>query len=182
MALWDGGWRVGDGCELGQQGAKKPDQPSAEEAKIVADAGEDGVDSITFDAEQEVSTEMAIGFHVADDRLDGGAAAQLAADGGGDAALLAADENAGPIGIVAAIAAIDIDTGDGGAGDPLDLFDLPGQGVAVIGIAGKLCMPRTNCSPGACPLVVATETLTPNAKRVLALPLPMHASSGACRE
>lgn len=84
----------------------------------MADAGEDGVDSITFDAEQEVSAEMAIGFHVADDRLDGGAAAQLAADGGGDAALLAADENAGPIGIVAAIAAIDIGTGDGGAGDP----------------------------------------------------------------
>ena len=101
----------------------------------MADAGEDGVDSITFDAEQEVSAEMAIGFHVADDWLDGGAAAQLAADGGGDAALLAADENAGPIGVVAAIAAIDIGTGDGGAGDPLDLFDLPGQSVAVIGIA-----------------------------------------------
>ncbi len=70
----------------------------------MADAGENGVDGITFDAEQEVSAEMAIGFHVADDRLDSGAAAQLAADGGGDAALLAADENAGPIGIVAAIA------------------------------------------------------------------------------
>ena len=95
---------------------------------------------------------------------------------------MAADENAGPIGVVATIAAIDIDTGDGGAGDPLDLFDLPGQGVAVIGIAGRLCMPSTNCPPGAYPLVVATETLTPNAKRVLALPLPMHASSGACRE
>ena len=75
----------------------------------MADAGEDGVDGITCDAEQEVSAEMAIGFHVADDWLDSGAAAQLAADGGGDAALLAADENAGPIGIVAAIAAIDID-------------------------------------------------------------------------
>ena len=95
---------------------------------------------------------------------------------------MAADENAGPIGVVATIAAIDIDTGDGGAGEPLDLFDLPGQGVAVIGIAGRVCMPRTSCPPGACPLVVATETLTPNSKRVLALPLPMHSTSGACRE
>ena len=59
---------------MGQQGAKKPDQPSAEEAEVVADAGEDGVDGITFDAEQEVSAEMAIGFHVADDWLDGGVA------------------------------------------------------------------------------------------------------------
>ena len=40
----------------------------------MADAGEDGVDRITFDAEQEVSAEMAIGFHVADDWLDGGVA------------------------------------------------------------------------------------------------------------
>ena len=33
----------------------------------MSDAGEDGVDGITVDAEQEVSPQMAIGLHVADD-------------------------------------------------------------------------------------------------------------------
>ena len=103
----------------------------------MADAGEDGVDGIAADAEQEVSPRMAIDLHVADDGFDGGASAQFAADGGRDAALLAGDKDLSVLGFgtVAAIAAIDIGTGDGNAGDPLDLFDLAGQGVAVIRIA-----------------------------------------------
>ena len=103
----------------------------------MSDAGEDGVDGITVDAEQEVSPQMAIGLHVADDGFDGGASAQLAADGGGDAAFLAGDEDPSALGFdaVAAIAAVDIGAGDGNAGDPLDLLDLAGQGVAVIGIS-----------------------------------------------
>ena len=103
----------------------------------MAGAGEDGVDGITVDAEQEVSPQMAIGLHVADDGFDGCASAQLAADGGGDAAFLAGDEDPSALGFdaVAAIAAVDIGAGDGNAGDPLDLLDLAGQGVAVIGIS-----------------------------------------------
>ena len=103
----------------------------------MAGAGEDGVDGITVDAEQEVPPEVTIGLHVADDGLDGGAAAQLAADGGRDAAFLAGDEDLSALGFgaVAAIAAVDIGAGDGNAGDPLDLLDLAGEGVAVIGIS-----------------------------------------------
>ncbi|KDM67803.1 hypothetical protein ACIDI_24c00300 [Acidiphilium sp. JA12-A1] len=70
----------------------------------MAGAGEDGVDGITVDAEQEVSPQMAIGLHVADDGLDGGAAAQLAADGGGDAAFLAGDEDPSALGFDAVAA------------------------------------------------------------------------------
>lgn len=32
------------------------------------------------------------------------------------------------------------------------------------------------------PLVVAIESLTPNSKRVCALPRPIHSTSGACSE
>ena len=103
----------------------------------MADAGEDGVDGISVDAEQEVSSEMAIGLHVADHGFDGGASAQLAADGGGNSALLSGDEDLSALGFgaVAAIAAIDIGAGDGNAGDPLDLLDLAGQDVAIIRVA-----------------------------------------------
>ena len=83
----------------------------------MAGAGENGVDGITADAEQEVPPEVTIGFHVADDGLDGGASTQLAADGGRDAAFLAGDEDISVpgFGAVAAIAAVDIGAGDGDA-------------------------------------------------------------------
>lgn len=79
--------------------------------------------------------EVTIGLHVADHGLDGGASAQLAADCGGDAALLAGDEDLSALGFgaVAAIATIGIGAGDGNASDPLDLLDLAGQRVTVIG-------------------------------------------------
>lgn len=40
------------GIEPGEDGAKKPDQPSAEEAEVVPDAGEGGIDGISVDAAQ----------------------------------------------------------------------------------------------------------------------------------
>lgn len=75
------------GIEAGAQGTKKSDEPSAEEAEVVTGAGEDGVDGITVDAEQEVPPEMTICLHVADHRFDGGTPAQLAADGATAASL-----------------------------------------------------------------------------------------------
>ena len=93
-------------------------------------------------AEQEVPSKVAIGLHVADDGLDGGGPAQLASDGGRDAAFLAGDEDLSALGFhaVAAISAINIGAGDGNACDPLHLLDLAGQRVAVIRVARQ--MPR----------------------------------------
>ena len=63
-------------------------------------------------------------------------------------ALLSGDEDLSALGFgaVAAIAAIDISASDGNAGDPLNLLNLAGQGVAVIGIAGQAsaCRGRTD--------------------------------------
>ncbi len=91
---------------------------------------------------------MVIALHVPHHGFDGGASAQFAADGGRDAALLAGDEDLSALGFgaVAAIAAIDISASDGNAGDPLNLLNLAGQGVAVIGIAGQAsaCRGRTD--------------------------------------
>src|SRR3712207_115321 len=80
---------------------------------------------------------MAVGPHVADDGLDGASAPPLAADGRGDAALLAGDEHAGPVGVVAAIATVDVGALDPDAGDALGLGDPVGEGVAVVGAARR---------------------------------------------
>jgi hypothetical protein len=79
----------------------------------VARGGEDDVGGVALRAEQEVTAEQAIALHVADDGLDGGAPPPLAADGRGEAALLAGEDDAGPVGIVATVAAIHV-----GALDP----------------------------------------------------------------
>jgi hypothetical protein len=75
-------------------------------------------------------------LEVADHRLDGGAAAHLAADGGGDAADLARDPDAEAVGmVVAAIAFIDMDAADLDAGEGLDAGDDGSERMAVVGIA-----------------------------------------------
>ena len=52
---------------------------------------------------------MTFGFHVPDDGLDGGAAAELALDDTEDAALLAGDEDApGILRVVAAVSLVDL--------------------------------------------------------------------------
>jgi hypothetical protein len=70
---------------------------------------------------------MAVAFHVTDDGLDGVASPSLAADGRGDAALLAGEDDAGPVSIVATVATIDIGALDLDAGDALGLSDLVGK-------------------------------------------------------
>ena len=90
--------------------------------------GEDEVGRIAFRAAQEVAAEVAVALQVADDRLDGAAAAPLAANGRRDAAFLAGDEYTGFVGVVAAVAAVDIGPLDRDAGDALGLGDLGGQG------------------------------------------------------
>src|SRR3712207_5685130 len=78
---------------------------------------------------------MAVALHVADDGLDGASAPPLAADGRREAALLAGEDDASPIGIVAAVAAVDIGALDPDAGEALGPGDLRGQGAAVVGVA-----------------------------------------------
>src|SRR3954447_12409590 len=96
------------GGQQAEQARQEPGQPGTEQAEVVARGGEDEVDRIAFRAAQEVAAEMAVAFQVADDGLDGAAAASLAADGGRDAALLAGDDHTGLVGVMAAVAAVDI--------------------------------------------------------------------------
>lgn len=55
----------------------------------MTDGREHGIVAVAKPAPEEVAAEVAIGFQVADDGLDGGAAPELAFDGPMDAALLA---------------------------------------------------------------------------------------------
>ena len=66
-------------------------QPLEDQAEVVAGGGEDGVGLIAVSAFEEVAAEMAVGLEVADDGLDGRAAAELTLDGAVDAALLAGE-------------------------------------------------------------------------------------------
>src|SRR3954469_2318651 len=133
-------WLTGFGdlvgrCEAAEQERQEPGQPGAEQTEVVARSGEDEVGRVARNAEQEVAAEAAVTLQVADDRLDGAAATPLAANGRGDAALLAGDEDAGLVGVVAAVAAVDIGSLDLDTCDALGLDDLGGEGVAVKGVA-----------------------------------------------
>ena len=102
----------------------------------MADGGEDGVGGVAGAALEIAAAEMALGLHVADHGLDGGAASQFALDGAEDAALLAGDEDAARVGrIVAAVSLVDIGALDLAAGELLGVLDDGPQCVAVIGIA-----------------------------------------------
>ena len=84
--------------------------------------GKDEGGGVALGAAQEVAAEVAVALHVADDGLDGVAPPPFAAYGRGDAALLAGDEHAGAVSIVAAVAAVDIGPLD------LDAGEAPGSG------------------------------------------------------
>ena len=112
-----------------------------------------------------VAAHAVLGLDVADDRLDGGAAAQFALDGVGDAALLARDIDLEPhVGrrVVAAIAAVGDDAVEVRADLRLDLGDDGRERMAVIGIARQRLQWAMNWPPFERCSVVATDTLTPN--------------------
>lgn len=69
-------------------GAKKR-EPAEQQAEVVADRGEDGVNGIAAGMGEVISLHSVIGFEMADDWLDGGSSFELALDGLGDASLLA---------------------------------------------------------------------------------------------
>ena len=94
----------------------------------VACGGRDKVGGIALWPEQEVVTEVAVVVHVADDGLDGVVPLPLLSHGGRDAALLAGEDDAGLVGVMAAVAAVDIGAADPDTCDPLSLgrlADLP---------------------------------------------------------
>lgn len=77
---------------------------------------------------------------VADDGLDGGAAAHLALDGGRHAAFLARGVDLEPVRkrrVVAAVAGIGEYPGDAVSDGPLHIRDDGCQGMAVIGVSGQ---------------------------------------------
>ena len=63
--------------------------PLDEAAEVVAGGGENGVGCVTLTMPEVVAAHSVFGFEMADDRLDGGAPAQLAFDLGRHSSLLA---------------------------------------------------------------------------------------------
>jgi len=61
--------------------------------EVIADGSEHGVDGVAGRMGKIIAAHAMLGFHVADDRLDGGPSPQLAFDALGDAAL---DADRGP--------------------------------------------------------------------------------------
>lgn len=104
----------------------------------MADGGKNDVDGVALTALEIAAAEMAFALHVADDRLDGGAAAEFTFDRAEDAALLPGDEDATrALGRVAAISLVDIGAFDGASGQLLGRLDDTAERMAIVGVAGK---------------------------------------------
>ena len=108
----------------------------------MADGGEYGVGCVPGGSFEIAAAEMALGFHMADHGLDGGAAPQFALDGTEHAALLPGDEDAMWVRrIVAAVSFVDIGALDLAAGEPFGVLDSSAQGMAVIWVARQRLRP-----------------------------------------
>jgi hypothetical protein len=71
------------GEERRDEGTQKLSQPAEQKAEVVACGGEDGIDAIALASLEVIAVHAVVALDVADDRLDRGSAAHLAADGGG---------------------------------------------------------------------------------------------------
>ena len=118
-------------------------EPCEQQAAVVADGAEDGVDGVAVMAVEVVSFEQTIGFHVAEHGLDAVSSAHLAADGRREDAAGVGDHDLQSLArdAVAAVAAIDIGALDRAAGEAGDLVDLGREAVAVIGFPGRVRAP-----------------------------------------
>jgi len=63
-------------------------EPGEDEAQIVTDRAEDGVEGVAVTALQIAAAEMAVALHVSNHGLDGGAALELVLDDSDDTPLL----------------------------------------------------------------------------------------------
>ena len=97
------------GCGVDQARQEAP-EPCEQQAAVVADGAEDGVDGVAVMAVEVVSFEQTIGFHVAEHGLDAVSSAHLAADGRREDAAGVGDHDLQSLArdAVAAVAAIDI--------------------------------------------------------------------------
>lgn len=73
----------GDAGRGGDQARQEAPEPGEQEAAVVADGAEDGVNCVAVRAVEVVSFKQAVGLHVTEHGLDGVPAAHLAADGRG---------------------------------------------------------------------------------------------------
>src|SRR3546814_17988056 len=71
--------------ECGQDIGAKKREPAEEQAEVVADGGEDGIDGIAGGMGEVIAIHPVVGFEMTDDGLDGGSSFELALDGLGDA-------------------------------------------------------------------------------------------------
>src|SRR3546814_17052945 len=114
--------------ECGQDIGAKKREPAEEQAEVVADGGEDGIDGIAGGMGEVIAIHPVVGFEMTDDGLDGGSSVELALDGLGDASLLSCCVDLELVaigGVVIAIAGIGDAAGEpgaecrlGGGGDP----------------------------------------------------------------
>lgn len=144
-------------------------------------AAEDGVDPIALASFEEVPSQQSIVFHMTDDRLDGASAPQLPSNGGGRR-FVAGAPDLEAVEAVSLIPLVDVNALDGDAGPFLCRLHRGFQGVSVVGIAvqgvdvnDKLTGWEASVDGGHAPL-------QPNSYGLAALPLPMHSTSGACKE
>lgn len=126
-----------------------------------------------------------LGLEMADDGLDSGSAAEFALDLRCHPSLLAGEEDPELVVgrcIVAAVALVGEDARDGAADQRLHVRDHRCQRVAVIGIAGQGLHMGNELAALAVLEGGGNADLDAELVRPMALPLPMHSTSGACRE
>ena len=138
------------GCGVDQARQEAP-EPCEQQAAVVADGAEDGVDGVAVMAVEVVSFEQTIGYHVAEHGLDGVPPSHLAADGRREDAAGSGDHDLQSLArdAVAVAAAIDMGAPDRAAGEAGDLSDPGREAVAVMGVSATArCAPRarTACS------------------------------------
>lgn len=68
-------------------GAKKH-EPAEQQAEVVSDGGEDGIDGVAAGMGEVIAVHSVVGFEMADDGFDGGSSFELTFDGLGDASFL----------------------------------------------------------------------------------------------
>lgn len=105
-------WRDGDASgQFWRRTGDEPCKPSPEVGQYLADivsaGAEQGKEGIPDGAFERAARETAVGFHVTDFGLDGAPAAEVCDQLGCQAAPCAADQDAGPVLAMAAIAAVD---------------------------------------------------------------------------
>jgi hypothetical protein len=76
-------------AECGQDFGAKKSEPPEEQAEVVADGSENGVDGISAGMGEVIAVHPVVGFEMTDDRLDGGSSFELTLDGLGDTSLQA---------------------------------------------------------------------------------------------